>query len=127
MGVSQLYSFCHFFLKLSILLQFNRISVLPFERRLFQGVIAINCLGYAIFIVLRGVRCLPVEAQWVAVEKIPGARCLFPSTWFIFASQVWNLVMDLVILVGPLVVLRHSNAPVLQRVLIGIVLGFGAA
>jgi len=124
-AVSQLYSLCHFFLKLSILLQYTRVSVLPLDRRLFQGAIAINCIGYATFIVLRAVRCLPFESQWI--PGMPGARCLFQSTWFVFASQAWNMVMDFVILLGPFLVLRHSNAPVLQRVLIGIVLAFGAA
>ena len=125
MAVSQLYSFCHFFLKLSILLQFTRVSVMPLDRRLFQGAIAINCIGYAVFIVLRAVRCLPFESQWT--PGMPGARCFFPSTWFVFASQAWNMVMDFAILLGPLLVLRHSNAPLLQRVLIGVVLAFGAA
>jgi len=120
-----LYSLCHFFIKLSILLQFARVSVMPLDRRLFQGAIAINFIGYAVFIVLRMVRCLPFESQWT--PGMPGARCLFPSTWFVVASQTWNIVMDVVILLGPLLVLRHSNAPMLQRVLIGIVLAFGAA
>ncbi|KAK4445492.1 hypothetical protein QBC34DRAFT_358287 [Podospora aff. communis PSN243] len=110
---------------LSILLQFSRVSVTPLDKRLFQGAIAINCLGYAIFIVLRAIRCLPYESQWT--PGMPGARCFFPSTWFVFASQAWNMFMDFVILLGPLLVLRHSNAPMLQRVLIGIVLAFGAA
>lgn len=125
MTVSQLYSFCHFFLKLSILLQFTRVSVMPLDRRLCQGAIAVNCVGYATFIVLRAVRCLPFESQWT--PGMLGVRCLFGSTWFVFASQTWNMAMDFVILLGPFLVLRHSNAPMLQRVLIGIVLAFGAA
>ncbi|KAK0624243.1 hypothetical protein B0T14DRAFT_392044, partial [Immersiella caudata] len=110
---------------LSILLQFTRVSVTPLDKRLFQAATGINCLGYTVFIVLRAVRCLPFESQWT--PGMPGVLCLFPSTWFVFASQAWNMFMDFVILLAPLLVLRHSSAPMLQRVLIGIVLAFGAA
>lgn len=123
--ITQVYSLSHLFLKLSIFQQYVRVSVTPFDRRLGQGIIAVLCTGYAIFIVLRMVRCIPIQAQWT--PKLPGAKCLFNGTWFIFASQAWNMVMDFVILLMPLVVLRHSLAPILQRVLIGVVLAFGAS
>jgi hypothetical protein len=42
-----------------------------------------------------------------------------------FASQGWNMAMDFVILLSPLYILRHSNAPLKQRVLLGVVLAFG--
>jgi len=123
--ITQVYSFTHLFLKLSILLQYVRISVTEWDRRMCKGLIAVLCTGYVVFIVLRMVRCVPIEAQWTV--KLPGARCFFNSTWFMFASQAWNMVMDFVILVVPMVVLRHSRAPFLQRVLIGVVLAFGAS
>ncbi|GAB1312310.1 hypothetical protein MFIFM68171_02520 [Madurella fahalii] len=78
--------------------------------------------GYCIFIVLRMVRCIPIEAQWT--PKLPGARCYFNNMWF-FASQAWNMAIDFVILLVPLLILRHSKASLLQRVLIGVVLAFG--
>ncbi|GAB1315510.1 Rhodopsin domain-containing protein [Madurella fahalii] len=124
-AIAQLYSLCHLFLKLSILLQYVRISVMPSERRLCQALIALLCTGYITFILLRMVRCIPFAAQWD--RGIPGARCFFNTTWFFFASQAWNMVMDFVILVLPLYLLRHSNAPLIQRVLIGIVLAFGGS
>ncbi|KAK1836829.1 hypothetical protein QBC39DRAFT_247105 [Podospora conica] len=110
---------------LSILLQYVRVSVMPLDRRLCRALIAVLCTGYAIFIVLRMVRCVPFASQWT--PGMPGARCYFNATWFMFASQAWNMVMDFVILVVPVLVLRHSRAPWLQRVLIGVVLAFGAS
>ncbi|KAK1753668.1 hypothetical protein QBC47DRAFT_386892 [Echria macrotheca] len=124
-AITQFYSLTHFFLKLSILLQYLRISVMVVERRICQAAIAILCTGYLIFIVLRMVRCIPFDAQWN--PSIPGARCFFNGTWFIFSSQAWNMIMDFVIVILPLFLLRHSNAPLIQRVLIGIVLAFGAS
>jgi hypothetical protein len=44
-----------------------------------------------------------------------------------FASQGWNMAMDFVILLSPLYILRHSSAPLKQRVLIGVVLAFGGS
>lgn len=123
--VTQVYSLAHFFLKLSILLQYVRVSVTPIDRRLCQGLIVVLCLGYATFIVMRMVRCIPIQAQWT--PNLPGGKCFFNSTWFMFASQVWNMVMDFVMLLVPLLVLRHSRAPLLHRVLIGVVLAFGSS
>lgn len=124
-AITQFYSLCHLFLKLSILLQYVRVSVMPLDRRLCRILIALLCTGYTIFIVLRVVRCVPFAAQWT--PKMPGAQCFFNATWFMFASQAWNMVMDFVILVVPVLVLRHSKAPWLHRILIGIVLAFGAS
>lgn len=124
-AITQIYSLCHLFLKLSILLQYVRVSVMPLDLRLCRILIALLCTGYTIFIVLRMVRCVPFAAQWT--PKMPGAQCFFNATWFMFASQAWNMVMDFVILVVPVLVLRHSKAPWLHRVLIGIVLAFGAS
>jgi hypothetical protein len=123
--ITQAYSLSHLFLKLSILLQYVRVGVTPLDRRLCHGLIVVLCTGYTVFIVLRMVRCIPIEAQWTL--GLPGAKCFFNGTWFIFASQAWNMVMDFVILLIPLLVLRHSTAPMLHRVLIGVVLAFGAS
>ena len=98
---------------------------MPSDKRLSHALIAILCTGYLIFIVLRMVRCIPFEAQWKL--GIPGAKCYFNNTWFIFASQAWNMVMDFAILLVPLFILRHSQAPLLQRALFGVVLAFGGS
>jgi hypothetical protein len=98
---------------------------MPVDRRLCRTLLALLCTGYGTFIVLRMVRCIPIQAQWT--PKLPGARCYFNTTWFFFASQAWNMVMDVVVLVVPAFILRHSRAPLLQKVLIGVVLAFGAS
>ncbi|KAH6649547.1 hypothetical protein F5144DRAFT_553367 [Chaetomium tenue] len=124
-AVTQLYSLTHFFLKLSVLLQYTRVSVLPSDKRLCHISIAVLCTGYLIFIVLRMFRCTPFHAIWT--PGVPGARCIYNNTWFMFASQGWNMIMDFVILLGPLYILRHSNAPLKQRVLLGVLLAFGGS
>ncbi|KAK3360700.1 hypothetical protein B0T25DRAFT_536204 [Lasiosphaeria hispida] len=125
-AVTQFYSLTHFFLKLSILLQYVRIGVMPSDRRLCYVLIAVLCTGYLVFIVMRMARCVPFQAQWN--PDIPGAKCFFSSTWFSFPSQAWNMAMDLVILLLPLFILRHlKNAPLLHRALIGVVLAFGGS
>jgi len=122
-AITQMYSLSHYFLKLSILLQYVRVSVMLSERRLCQALIAVLSTGYLIFFVLRFVRCIPFEAQWT--PRMPGATCHFNNTWFLFASQSWNMIMDFVIFLVPLSILRHSRASLLKRVLFGVVLGFG--
>lgn len=124
-ALTQLYSLTHFFVKLSVLLQYARVSVLPSDKRLCRISIAVLCTGYLIFIVLRMVRCIPFHALWT--HGVPGALCIYNNTWFMFASQGWNMIMDFVILLGPLYILRHSNAPLKQRVLLGVLLALGGS
>jgi len=98
---------------------------MPLDRRLCLTLIALLSIGYGVFIVLRMVRCIPIQAQWI--PNLSGSRCYFNSTWFFFASQAWNMVMDVMVLFVPVIILRHSHAPLQQRVLIGVVLTFGSS
>lgn len=123
-GVIQFYALTHFFLKLSIMLQYYRVATLPWEKNLCFGIIATLTAGYLAILVVEMVRCVPFEAQWDA--KYPGAKCI-NSTAFYFSAQGLNVFMDLIILFGPLVILRHSSAPLQQRLLFGIALAFGGA
>ena len=107
------------------MLQYVRVSVMPSDKRLCHVLITILCIGYAVFLVLRMIRCIPIDAQWT--KNVPGAKCYFNTTWFFFASQAWNMVMDFIILLAPVVILRHSKAPPLQRLLFVVVLAFGAS
>ncbi|KAK0623885.1 hypothetical protein B0T14DRAFT_517183 [Immersiella caudata] len=123
-GVIQFYALTHFFLKLSIMLQYYRVATLPWEKKLCFAIIALLTAGYLAILVVEMVRCVPFEAQWT--PKYPGAVCI-NSTAFYFSAQGLNVVMDLIILFGPLVILRHSSAPIQQRLLFGIALAFGGA
>jgi len=104
------------------MLQYNRITILPWEKRLCFTIIALLTAGYIAILVVEMVRCVPFEAQWT--PKYPGARCI-NSTAFYFSAQGLNLLMDVVILLGPLFILRHSSAPLQQKLLFGIALAFG--
>jgi hypothetical protein len=121
-GVIQFYALTHYFLKLSIMLQYKRITILPWEKHLCFAIIAALSAGYLAILIVEMVRCVPFVAQWT--PKYPGAKCI-NSTAFYLAAQVLNMVMDIVILLGPLVILRHSTAPLQQKLLFGVALGFG--
>ncbi|GAB1312832.1 hypothetical protein MFIFM68171_03042 [Madurella fahalii] len=121
-GVIQFYALTHFFLKLSIMLQYYRVSTLPWEKQLCSSIIVTLSAGYLAILIVEMVRCIPFEAQWT--PKYPGAKCI-NSTAFYFSAQGLNMVMDLVILLGPLIILRHSSAPLQQKFLFGIALAFG--
>jgi hypothetical protein len=120
----QFYGLTHFFLKMSIMLQYFRVATLPWEKRLCFAIIAVIVAGYLAMQVASMVRCVPFEAHWN--PKYPGAKCI-NSTAFFFATQALNIAMDLIILFGPLVILRHSTAPLPQRLFFGVALAFGGA
>ncbi|KAK0627940.1 hypothetical protein B0T14DRAFT_513571 [Immersiella caudata] len=123
-GVMQFYGLAHFFLKMSIMLQYSRVATLPWEKKLCFVIMAIIITAYMAMQVASLLRCLPFEAHWN--PRYPGARCI-NSTAFFFASQALNIAMDLIILFGPLVILRHSSAPLQQRFFFGVALAFGGA
>jgi hypothetical protein len=98
---------------------------MPSDKRLCYSLLALLNVGYLGFLVARMARCVPFQAQWT--PGIPGARCFFSGTALMFASQIWNMGMDFVILLAPLYILRHFTGGLLQRVGIGLVLAFGAS
>ncbi|KAK0648161.1 hypothetical protein B0T16DRAFT_407805 [Cercophora newfieldiana] len=121
-GVIECYLLTHCFLKLSIMLQYCRVATLPWEKNLCFGIIGVLSAGYLSVIIVQMVRCVPFEAQWT--PGYPGAVCV-NSTAFFFASQALNVFLDVIILLAPLVILRHSSAPLQQRLLFGVALAFG--
>lgn len=112
----------HMLLKLSILLNYIRISVMAFERRLCYALTAISVAGFLASTIVSLTRCIPFEAIWT--PNIPGAKCV-NATAYMYALQIHTLIMDFAILIAPLFILRHLTIPWAQRVLLGIVLGFG--
>jgi hypothetical protein len=67
-------------------------------------------------------RCQPFKAQWI--PDLPGARCINNTARF-FAGQGFHIFLDFAILLIPLFILRHLRVPLPQKLLVGVVLGFG--
>ncbi len=63
------------------------------------------------------------EALWTA--NVPGATCLNRATLY-YVQLAFNISMDFLVLVVPLFILRHLSLPWIQRLIILIVLSFGA-
>ncbi|KAL8365904.1 hypothetical protein RB595_004604 [Gaeumannomyces hyphopodioides] len=109
--------------KLSILLQYLRISVMRFERVLCYGLLAVLVTAWVVMFIMGFLMCIPLSALWE--PNTPGARCL-NSTSTYYMALIYNMVMDFLILIAPAFILRHLTVPWYQRVLLGIVLAFGA-
>lgn len=122
-GVMQFYGLTHFFLKMSIMLQYSRVATLLWEKRLCFAIISVIVTGYLAMQIASLARCVPFAAQWNP-KGYPDAKCI-NSTAFFFATQALNIAMDLVIVFAPLVILRHSSAPLQQRMFFGVALAFG--
>ncbi|KAM7220299.1 hypothetical protein V8F06_004265 [Rhypophila decipiens] len=121
-GVHINYVATHMSLKLSIALHYTRVSVMPFEKRLCYALVALVLGGYTAVLVVQFIRCIPFYAIWT--PNVPGAKCLDTTASFL-AVQAHTLAMDFIILLVPLVILRHLNIPWRQKVVLVIVLGFG--
>jgi hypothetical protein len=92
------------------------------ERRACYVLIAILVIATIVFAGWGLGRCTPLEAHWT--PNLPGARCSSFTT-LLFATQGSMVVLDLAIVILPFFILRHSSLPRAQKLLIGIVLGFG--
>ena len=107
------------------MLQYYRVTILPWEKNLCFVIIGILFAGYLAQLIAEMVRCVPFEAQWNPA-KFPEAKCI-NSTAKLFSSQGLNLAFDVLILIAPLFILRHSSAPLPQKLLFGVALAFGGA
>jgi hypothetical protein len=109
-------------LKLSILLQYVRICVMPFETRLCYALIGILIVQS---LTLAGIHlglCRPFYALWTA--DVEGAVCL-DRTMVYFAQLGITIAMDFLVLVAPLFIIRHLSLPWIPKLMILIVLSFG--
>ena len=109
------------------MLQYYRVTVLPWEKRLCHVIIAALSAGYFAILTIEMIKCVPFAAIWDPASY-PDARCItFNTTVKFYSSQALNIGFDLLILVAPLFILRHSTAPLPQKLLFGIALAFGGA
>ncbi|PVH93245.1 hypothetical protein DM02DRAFT_541959 [Periconia macrospinosa] len=68
------YALTHLFVKLSISLQYLRISVMRFEKLLCYVLISFIVLQSITYCVLAFTLCTPFEAMWN--RHMPGAKCI---------------------------------------------------
>ncbi|KAH6846975.1 hypothetical protein B0I37DRAFT_134899 [Chaetomium sp. MPI-CAGE-AT-0009] len=116
------YILTHMALKLSILLQYVRISVMAFERTICYVIIGILITQS---LTLAGIHlglCRPFYALWT--PNVEGAVCLNRATVY-YAQLGITIGMDFLVLIAPLFILRHLSLPWTQKFMILIVLSFG--
>ncbi|KLU86936.1 hypothetical protein MAPG_05943 [Magnaporthiopsis poae ATCC 64411] len=117
------YNAAHFLLKLSIIFQYMRISVMAFEKRLCYALTSILACGFIAFFITTLLLCMPLYAVWT--PNVPGAVCLNTAV-SMTANQIYLIVMDFAILIIPFFIIRHLTIPWPQRILLGLVLALGA-
>ncbi|KAL8366323.1 hypothetical protein RB595_004880 [Gaeumannomyces hyphopodioides] len=122
-AVYMAYQTTHTLCKLSIILQYIRISVMPFEKRFCYAFAAFLGCGFLAAFIELWITCIPFYAIWT--PNVPGAVCI-NSTVDFAVWQTFFIVMDFTILICPLFILRHLTIPWPQRVLLGLVLALGA-
>lgn len=116
------YILTHMMLKLSILLQYVRISVMRFEKTLCYVIIALLMIQSLTMVGIHLGLCRPFYALWQS--NVEGAVCLNRTTVY-YAQLGMTLGMDFLVLIAPLFILRHLSLPWIQKFLILIVLSFG--
>jgi hypothetical protein len=116
------YILTHMALKLSILLQYVRISVMPFEKIFCYTIIAILVAQSLAMAATHLALCRPFHALWT--PNVPGTVCL-DRTMVYFAQLGLTIGMDFAVLVAPLFILRHLTLPWIQKIMILVVLSFG--
>lgn len=116
------YILTHMTLKLSILLQYVRISVMRFEKTLCYTLIAILIAQSLTMVGIHLALCRPFHALWDS--NVEGAVCMNRTT--VYSAQLGiTIAMDFLVLVSPVFILRHLSLPWVQKFLILIVLSFG--
>lgn len=123
MGVMPFYALVHLFVKLSILFQYLKITVMQFEKRLCYVLISLVVLQGITYSVLTFTLCTPLEAMWN--RHIPGAKCVNMTVAYT-AGLFLTITMDFAILFLPVIILRHLTLRWYQILVIAIVLSFGS-
>jgi hypothetical protein len=116
------YILTHMALKLSILLQYVRISVMAFEKRLCYVLIGILIAESLALIGIHFGLCRPFYALWTS--NVEGIVCLNRTNVY-YAQLGITIAMDFLVLVAPLFIIRHLSLPWIPKLMILIVLSFG--
>ncbi|KAK4164743.1 hypothetical protein QBC43DRAFT_288649 [Cladorrhinum sp. PSN259] len=116
------YIFTHMLLKLSILLQYLRISVMAFEKWICYAIIVVLMSQSFAFAGVHLGMCRPIYASWTA--DVPGAVCL-DRAMVVNMQLGMTIAMDFLVLLAPLFILRHLSLPWTQKLMILVVLSFG--
>ncbi|KAH8727360.1 hypothetical protein GQ44DRAFT_677808 [Phaeosphaeriaceae sp. PMI808] len=122
LGVQTCYKLTHLFVKSSIMLQYVRISVMRFEKRLCYAILVFVVIQHLTTIVVNFNYCRPFEALWN--PRLPGAKCL---NWaaMSYASLSLIIAMDIIILILPAFILRHLTLRWYQKFGVAIILSLG--
>ena len=113
---------------------FVKISILYFYRSLFQTqrfdqitlvliIINVMWITTALFIVI--FQCKPIYAAWTVELQLAGqAKCLNISV-LIFAFEIINVAIDIIILCLPITMLRKLQLPMRKKIGIGAIFSLG--
>lgn len=123
LGVMLFYALIHLFVKLSISLQYLRVSVMRFEKRLCYILISFVVLQSITYSVLTFTLCSPIQAMWN--RHIPGTKCVNTTVAY-EVGLILTIAMDFAILLLPVFILRHLTLRWYQKLVIAIVLSFGS-
>ncbi|KAH8694336.1 hypothetical protein GQ44DRAFT_791370 [Phaeosphaeriaceae sp. PMI808] len=106
----------------SIMLQYVRISVMRFEKRLCYAILVIVVIQHMTTIVVNLNYCRPFKALWN--PRLPGAKCL---NWaaMAYAPLSLTIAMDIIILILPAIILRHLTLRWYQKFGVAIILSLG--
>ncbi|KAL8389078.1 hypothetical protein RB595_008805 [Gaeumannomyces hyphopodioides] len=125
-GIYITYATTHALAKLSIVFQYIRICVMNFEKRFCYALFAILSCGFLAFLIAAFLsKIFRGEGDAIWTPNVPGAVCLNATASFT-ANQVYLIIMDFTILIGPFFILRHLTIPWPQRVLLGFIMSLGA-
>ncbi|PVH93088.1 hypothetical protein DM02DRAFT_733331 [Periconia macrospinosa] len=116
------YQLTQMFMKVSISLQYLRISVMRFEKQLCYVLICFVVSQGIAYFVLAFTLCTPFKAIWN--RHMPGAKCVHITAAYYVGICV-TIAMDFAILLLPVFILRHLTLRWYQKLVIAIVLAFG--
>jgi hypothetical protein len=112
---------CHLFVKSSILLQYVRICVLQIEKRFCYASLVLVVVTNMFWSLTTLLICIPMESTWN--PKVKG-MCLNKAA-LLYSSSAILIFCDFLVLIIPMVLLRHSLLPLYKKLALAMVLGLG--
>ncbi|KAK0702988.1 hypothetical protein B0T26DRAFT_487944 [Lasiosphaeria miniovina] len=113
-----LYNANQLLVKLSLVLQYQRVFQTPDNRRFFVGLLILLAIYAVVAETLTVFTCWPIPAYWD--DSVPGGRCLTRSTLH-YSLAGLNIVIDFAILLVPIPFLKRLHiAARLRAILLGV-------
>ncbi|RPA85292.1 hypothetical protein BJ508DRAFT_359027 [Ascobolus immersus RN42] len=115
LAIQAVYYFCVYFVKVSILFFYLRLSSAPMFKKIVWGTFGLLTAFLCASIMTVFLQCMPLSQFW-DLTLLPTEKNCINTTAFFYSTSVFNIITDVWILLLPVKLLWRVQRPTIQKI-----------